>query len=83
MYIYGLYLGFIVWERSPESRVKSICAEMQSGAFLRDNFEKCYRVYTDLVKSGWFSQYVYLYTVMIPFFFFGRGGELLPLKYPR
>ena len=52
MYIYGLYLGFIVWERSPESRVKSICAEMQSGAFLRDNFEKCYRVYTDLVKSG-------------------------------
>ena len=48
---------------------------MQSGAFLRDNFEKCYSVYTDLVKSGWFSQYVYLYTVMIPFFWGGGVGE--------
>ena len=27
-------------------------AEMQSGAFLRHNFEKCYSVCTDFVTSG-------------------------------
>ena len=47
---------------------------------LKHNFEKCYRVCTDLVASGWFFRYSYLYTVMITIFFgmkaghFGGGG---------
>ena len=58
---------------------------------LRHNFEKCYSVRTDLVASGWFFRYSYLYTVMITIFlggswaifFFLGGGKLLPHKYPR
>ena len=64
------------------------CAEMQSGAFLRHNFEKCYSVCTDLVTSGWFFRYNYSDTVIITIFFWGEaghlgGGKLLPLRYPR
>ena len=62
-------------------------AEMQSGAFLRHKFEKCYSVCTDFVTSGRFFQYSYLYTEMITIFLRGKlgilGGKLLPLKYPR
>ena len=49
---------------------------------LRQNFEKCYSVCTDPVAFGWFFRYSYLYTVMITIFW-GVGGKLLPLKYPR
>ena len=43
---------------------------------------------TDLVASGWFFRYSYLYTVMITIFLGGGKlgilrGKLLPLKYPR
>ena len=43
---------------------------------------------TDLVASGWFFQYNYLYTVMITIYLGGGelgmlGEELLPLKYPK
>ena len=43
---------------------------------LRHNFEKCYTVCTDLVASGWFFWYSYLYTVMITIFFGGKLGIL-------
>ena len=52
---------------------------------LRHNFEKCYNVCTDLVATGWFFRYSYLYTVKITIFwgeslvfFFGGGGASTP-----
>ena len=91
VYINWLYLGFIVWERSPEwpkaTSFLGWSGSIPPGSFfeinvcrdaiwciLRHNFEKCCSVYTDLVKSWWFSRYVHLYTVMILFFFFFGGG---------
>ena len=92
VYINWLYLGFIVWERSPEwpkaTSFLGWSGSIPPGSFfeinvcrdaiwciLRHNFEKCCSVYTDLVKSWWFSRYVHLYTVMILFFFFFGGVE--------
>ena len=43
---------------------------------LRQNFEKCYSVCTDLVASGLFFRCSYLYTVMITIFFWGKLGIL-------
>ena len=53
---------------------------------LKHKFEKCYRVCTDLVASGWFFRYSYLCTVMITIFlgvkarhfFFFWGGSFYP-----
>ena len=51
---------------------------------LRHNFEKWYSVCTDLVASGWFFRYSYLYIVMITIFFWrklgilGGGGSFYP-----
>ena len=42
---------------------------------LRHNFEKCYSVCTDLVASGRFFLYSYLYTVMMIIFFGGEAGH--------
>ena len=79
------YLGFIVWGRSPEfpRRVwghaprKFFERNMHWDAIwciLRNNFEKCSRVCTDLIASGWFFRYSYLYTVMITIYFGGKLG---------
>ena len=40
------------------------------------NFEKCYSVCNDLVVSGWFFQYSYLYTLMITIFLGRKLGIL-------
>ena len=51
---------------------------------LKHNFEKCYRACTDLVASGWFFRYSYLYTGMITIFLgwklgiWGGGGSFDP-----
>ena len=39
---------------------------------LRHNFEKCYSVRTDLIASGWFFWYSFLYSVMLTIF---SGGS--------
>ena len=44
---------------------------------LRHNFEKWYSVCTDLVASGWFFRYSYLYIVMITIFFWRKLGILI------
>ena len=41
---------------------------------LRHNFEKCSSVCTDLVASGWFFRYSFLYTVMITTLLGGGGS---------
>ena len=100
----GFYIGFILWGKRPATSVlgglgacpprKFFEMNMRWDAIcciLRQDFEKCYSVCTaDLVASGWFFRYSYLYTVMMTIFFFWGGGELgilggklLPLKYPR
>ena len=91
----GFYLEFIVWRRSLQSSwgdqgqappLKFLEMNMPWDAvwcILRHNFEKCHSVRTDLVVSAWFFWYSCLYTVTITIFFFGVGGKLLPLKYPR
>ena len=59
------------WHGPPEifMRWDAICC------ILRHNFEKCCSVRTDLIESGWFFRYSYLYSVMLTIFFFGGGGE--------
>ena len=42
---------------------------------LRLNFAKCYSVCTNLIMSGWFFRYSYLYTVMRTVFFWGKAGH--------
>ena len=42
---------------------------------LRLNFAKCYSVCTNLIMSGWFFRYSYLYTVMRTVFFGGKAGH--------
>ena len=96
----GFYLGFIVWGRSPEwPKATSFLAgsggmtppeNFLNEHVLRCNlvhFEKYYNVCTDLVGSGWFFRYSYLYIVIIAIFLRGKlsilRGKLLPLKYPR
>ena len=58
------------WHDPPEifMRWDAICC------ILRHNFEKCCSVRTDLIESGWFFRYSYLYSVMLTIFFLG-GGE--------
>ena len=80
--LHCLYLGFIIWGRSPEwPKATSFLGwsgnmlprkffemNMLSDAIwyiLRHNFEECSSVCIDLVASGWFFRYSYLYTVMI------------------
>ena len=59
------------WHDPPEifMRWDAICC------ILRHNFEKCCSVRTDLIESGWFFRYSYLYSVMLTIFFFGGGGS--------
>ena len=49
---------------------------------LRHNFEKCSSVCTDLVASGWFFRYSFLYTVMITTLL-GGWGKLGTLRLGR
>ena len=73
----GFYLGFIVLGRSRKwLKVTSFLGglgEMNMHwdaiwCILRHNCEKCYCVCIDLITSGWFFRYSYLYTVMITTF---------------
>ena len=82
------YLGFIFWGRSPEWLKATSFLGFQGQdpqkffemnlcwdiiwCILRHNFEKCYSVCNDLVVSGWFFQYSYLYTIAITIFW-GRS----------
>ena len=58
------------WHGPPEifMRWHAICC------ILRHNFEKCCGVRTDLIASGWFFRYSYLYSEMLTIFFRGGGG---------
>ena len=47
-------------------------------AILRHNFEQCYCVCTDLIASGWFFPYSYLYTEMNWGNCGGGGGSFYP-----
>ena len=76
----GFYLGFIIILGELPRGGLGACPQfffkmnMHWGAIrciLRHNFEKCYSVCTDLIPSGWFFRYSYLYTVILTVFFGG------------
>ena len=88
----GFYLGLIVWGRIPRGQRqddKTTSPGYAPGKFwnedalrcnlaiLRHNFEKCYCVCTDLIASGWFFPYSYLYTEM-NWGNCGGGGSFYP-----
>ena len=97
----GFYLGFIVRGRSTEwpkatQLPRGVREHAPPDIFWNEYALRCNLVHfetqfwemcTDLVASGWFFRYSYLYSVMITIFLWGKlgilGGKLLPLKFPK